>query len=494
MPNRTRGLVFSWDGWSFEPAEWRLLNSVGEPVQLPNKTLDLLALLLDRSPGLVGKDEILSRVWGDAVVEEGNIAFHVASLRKALDRDAATSCIETVRGRGYRFVADVTQGGFGIEPATAAPPGIAKAHEPAVPPTARRPRLSLYAILTLAAIVGGLTWWSATLATSSVNDTPPDVSAMVLEGRMLWSLRKPADVQQAIRVLDRAVSVNPQYAPAYAALADAYNLTMSGLPTAVRYERAKFNAERAVALAPGLAEGHTSLGFLRYKFEWRWDDAIAEFERAIALNPNYALAHHWYGELLGILGRNDDAIRELRTAIALNPESLAIQSDLVTPLLAAGRVLEARQVVESAARTNSTGHWIPYRMAQVLAAEGQERASLEEHWRWLILTGATLDSVEERRAAYRAGGKAAVLRLEISRMLAEEAANPNSWLGATNLSLAYSQLGERVEAFRWISKAIDRREDAALLLLTYREYDALRGDPEYVRQLARVGLKPLPGK
>ena len=102
------GPIFRWDGWSFEPAEWRLLNAAGEQVSLPNKTFDLLALLVDRAPALVGKDEILSTVWGGTVVEEGNIAFHVASLRKTLDRAGAASCIETVRGRGYRFVAAVT--------------------------------------------------------------------------------------------------------------------------------------------------------------------------------------------------------------------------------------------------------------------------------------------------------------------------------------------------------------------------------------------------
>src|SRR5687767_6627591 len=100
--------LLDWAGWTFEPKQWRLTSATG-PVSLPNKTLALLSLLVDRAPGLVSKDDILAVVWSGTVVEEGNIAFHVAALRKVLDVPGRASCIETVRGRGYRFVAPVTR-------------------------------------------------------------------------------------------------------------------------------------------------------------------------------------------------------------------------------------------------------------------------------------------------------------------------------------------------------------------------------------------------
>jgi len=95
-----------WDEWRFEPTECRLTRD-GAVVPMPAKTLDLLATLLRRAPRLVTKEEILTAVWPDATVEEGNIAFHVAALRKILDADDGPSPIENVRGRGYRFVHDV---------------------------------------------------------------------------------------------------------------------------------------------------------------------------------------------------------------------------------------------------------------------------------------------------------------------------------------------------------------------------------------------------
>lgn len=100
------GPAYQWGSWRFEPSECRLLRD-GVAVPLPAKTLDLLSSLIRRAPRLVTKEEILAAVWADATVEEGNIAFHVAALRKVLDEDGGPSAIENVRGRGYRFVHDI---------------------------------------------------------------------------------------------------------------------------------------------------------------------------------------------------------------------------------------------------------------------------------------------------------------------------------------------------------------------------------------------------
>ena len=617
------GTVYEWDGWTFEPAEWRLTSASGGPVSLPNRSLDLLALLLDRAPHLVTKDEILTHVWRDSVVEEGNIAFHIATLRKTLDGEG-TSCIETVRGRGYRFVTPLTRRvaeasrvkETQAETRADKTPDAEHPIRPApMPPRRRRlPRVPVAAalVLVLSGLILGVGWFSLSnnappirsvtvmpsvdgladamvaqigrdttletrLGTAGARDENPieagrrlnaeailttrvdqraqpwrvwteltrtrdrrhlwswafevpadsiattnatiaakiafglgrhlvgarrdgsrprsDVNPVAydlsLQAREQWRQRTPHSIQQAITLYERAIAIDPTFARAYAGLADCYNLTMSGLPSAERYARALENAEKAVALDSGDVAGHTSLAFLRYKFEWRWQEADAEFGRALALDPNYALAHHWYGEFLGLMGRYDEAIAHLRTAIALEPQSLAIQSDLITPLLRAGRVAEARTVVEAAAATNPNWHFVPYRMAEVLAAEGRERDAVESRWRWMLLTGASLDTVDALRAAYTTGGMAAMTRVEIARYLAIESAAPGAWMNATFLARAYARLGEREEALRWNSIALDRREDAAISMLTLPDYDSLRGDPEFHRQLARVGLTPL---
>jgi DNA-binding winged helix-turn-helix (wHTH) protein len=171
--------LFDWDGWTFEPKQWRLTNASG-PVALPNKTLALLSLLLDRAPGLVSKDDILSIVWAGTVVEEGNIAFHVATLRKALDTPGSPSCIETVRGRGYRFVAPLVR----RYPAPPAPrvisppvinePAAAFAQEGPVAVTAdtapAAPLVRFEPVALLVAAIGLLLWAAVANLTPQIHD------------------------------------------------------------------------------------------------------------------------------------------------------------------------------------------------------------------------------------------------------------------------------------------------------------------------------------
>ncbi len=624
--------IFEWATWTFDPDEWRLTRADAGVVSLHNKSLELLALLLERAPALVSKDEILATVWRDAAVEEGNIAFHVAMLRKALDAPGSeSSCIQTVRARGYRFVTPVTRRtartGLVTESREAAlqpasepfRPSVVEAAAPAPQrPSALQPRLTTRqaaallpgALLLIAAVVvgwfamtglrprigdvavmspridGEVAWSSrapalvasllapalpgvrtgtwqgpdetvreagrrlsadAVLATAIDRSREPwraevqlvrtrdqrrlwnwvfellpsdapdalmasriasglrghlglaasgssvgEAESLVLQARQNWRLRNPHSVAEAITLYERAIAIDPSLARAHAGLADCYNLTMSGLPTAVRYARAKASVERALALDPNLAEALTAQAFLFYKFESRWEEADASFRQAIAADPEYALARHWHGEFLGMMGRYDEAIARLQEALTLDPGSLAIQGDLVPPLLRARRVAEARAVVERAAVANPNWFWVPRRRAEVLAAEGRERESLEELWRSMVLNGESLESVEGLRAAYRAGGMAAVLRLESQRLEAAEAAGPGAGQRATFLSFNYARLGEPDTAMRWIRVAVDRREDAAIHLLTNPAYDSLRDRPDFHQQLAALGLTALP--
>lgn len=161
------GPAYIWDEWRFEPTECRLMRDE-VIVPMPAKTLDLLATLLRRAPRLVTKEEILAAVWPDAAVEEGNIAFHIAALRKTLDAGDGPSAIETVRGRGYRFVQDVAI--LQLPPTDAVqqrivePPSPVPSQPPVAPspPPRRRTRwwtLAAAAILVAALVVTAVVQW-----------------------------------------------------------------------------------------------------------------------------------------------------------------------------------------------------------------------------------------------------------------------------------------------------------------------------------------------
>ncbi len=170
------GPAYIWDKWRFEPTECRLMRD-DALVPMPAKTLDLLATLLRRAPRLVTKEEILTAVWPDAAVEEGNIAFHIAALRKILDAGDGPSAIENVRGRGYRFVHDVAI--LQLPPTDAvqqriAQPPPAAAHQPRR--RALWPALSVAGILVAALVLtaimrGRQAEWSVVVMPFTVVDS-----------------------------------------------------------------------------------------------------------------------------------------------------------------------------------------------------------------------------------------------------------------------------------------------------------------------------------
>jgi DNA-binding winged helix-turn-helix (wHTH) protein/Tfp pilus assembly protein PilF/TolB-like protein len=606
------GRIFEWGAWRFEPAEYRLTRA-GEIVPLPGKTLDLLALLVRRAPNMVTKAEILANVWAGVVVEEGNVAFHIAALRKAIDAGSDSTCIENVRGRGYRFVAPITMIGQVATPETPQPavaprrwssratvvaatvlvtigatgawlawrgagtidsvvimpfqamtPGSDQAYLEAgiaeaiamrlgnatslrVPPLAaiRRDegpfeagrRLDTKAVLTgtiqrandrlqvtaqLTGVRRGDRLWTWSFDTTAAEligvqndiaeriavrlqsavsdadrdrlrrrDTPnAEAYDLFLQARERWQRRSPEMVRQAIALYEKALALDPQFVRAYAGLADCYNLAMSGLPPTYRYPRAKANAEKAIQLDPESSEAHTSLAFMRYKFEWNWEDADREFREAIRLNPRNSQAHHWYGEFLGLMGREEEAVAELQRALDLDPFSLAIRSDMIDPLVRLKRTDEARRVANEGVQIDPNWFSFPNSMAGILRSEGRDRESAEHTWRAMTLRGIPTAEIEELRTAFEKGGLQEMTRAQIRQRLRQEKqpTSSASFLLATYLSFDYARLGERDAALRWLDVALERREDAAIHLLTNTAFDSIRNEPRFKAHLDRLNL------
>ncbi len=311
-----------------------------------------------------------------------------------------------------------------------------------------------------------------------------------LQGREQWKRRTPESVQRAIALYQQATQLDPNFAPAYAGLANCYDITNSGLPAEVRYPLAKLNAEKAIALDPDSAEGHTALAFMRYKLEWRWRDADTEFKRAVGLDPQYELAHHWYGEFLRLMGKTEAGIAELRAAVALDPESLATRTDLIAALVQGNHLSEARAEIDEGSRIDPSWSGFPAWMSEIFRREGRELESVQNLWRAMSLRGYPLADVNALRDAYAAGGMKAMLRAQAKQYLRQgnEPASAKVEL-ATVLSFTYAQLDDRDEAFRWLDIAIAHHQDAAIHLLTNPAYDNLRRDPRFDRLLERLGLK-----
>jgi DNA-binding winged helix-turn-helix (wHTH) protein/TolB-like protein len=149
----------------------------------------------------------------------------------------------------------------------------------------------------------------------------PEAYQLYLKGRYQWNLRNAAGMEEAEKMFRKAIDIDPQFALAYAGLADR-------LATTNRSGEAWQAASRAMELDPTLAEAHATWGFVQLFHSWEWKGAEESFRKSIDLNPGYATAHHWYAILLGIEGRNAEAKAEMQRALDINPVSYNFLADM----------------------------------------------------------------------------------------------------------------------------------------------------------------------
>lgn len=151
----------------------------------------------------------------------------------------------------------------------------------------------------------------------------PAVHEVYLKGRYYWAKGTQQALRKSIEYFEEAIAKDPSYAPAYSGLADAYNMSASPIlevvPQAEVTPKVRAAATKALELDDTLAEAHTSLGRVKFYFDWDWAGAEKAFQRSIELNPNYPSAHYVYALLLSALGRHAEAIREARRAQELDP-------------------------------------------------------------------------------------------------------------------------------------------------------------------------------
>ncbi|MCI0560210.1 MAG: tetratricopeptide repeat protein, partial [Nitrososphaera sp.] len=153
---------------------------------------------------------------------------------------------------------------------------------------------------------------------------------LYLKGRYYLNKRTLEGIKKGIEHFEQAIEKDPNYALAYAGLADSYNLLAAYgfLPPKEAYPRARAAAEKALEINDTLAEAQTSLAFVKHRFDWDWSGAEEAFEQALDLNPSYATTHHWYAFYLIQMGRIEESFAEIKRAQELDPLSLIINTDV----------------------------------------------------------------------------------------------------------------------------------------------------------------------
>jgi tetratricopeptide (TPR) repeat protein/predicted Ser/Thr protein kinase len=303
-------------------------------------------------------------------------------------------------------------------------------------------------------------------------------------GRRQWSKRTRESLERAIQHFDQAIDADPAYAPAYSGLADCYNILAPWLPPRLAYRMSRAAAKKAIELDATLAEAHTSLAFVQCFDDWDWAGAEATFRRAIELEPTYATAHQWYGELLTILGRFDAALVEARAAEELDVLSWAMPTTLVNVFYYSRRfdeALEYHRRMNALTPPGPTLGGLADR-ARILEQGGRAEEAVEEYARVM-----PLDDDPRIRAGYACAlaltGRAAEARAEIAALEALPAGTP-----APPYALAgpLALLGDSEGAFAKLEQAFAEHDRGMVWVRVNPRLDPLHGDPRFADILRRM--------
>ena len=331
---------------------------------------------------------------------------------------------------------------------------------------------------------------SRLLVSGSASSAPraTEVHQQYLKGRYFWNKRSEPGFVKAIEFFQEAIQIDPGYAPAYAGLADAYallgSMTNSTLPRLEAMPRARGFAEKALTLDESLAEAHTSLAFVLMHFEHDWAAAEREFQRAIALNPSYVTAHHWYAYCLMAQTRVEEALREIRLAQELDPLSLIVNTDVAELLYCARRYDEAIRQAQKALEMDASFPLAHRALGLAYEQKGMYKESVAELQLQVRYSGRADYALAELARAFVLTGN----RNEAEKLLRElQTFNPQNPGTSIGLAFLYAALGDKDQAFFWLEKSA--RERMGVILIKVQPYfDTLRSDPRFRAIERRMAL------
>ena len=312
---------------------------------------------------------------------------------------------------------------------------------------------------------------------------------LYLKGLYFWNERNISGFQQAIAYFQQAIAKDPNYAPAYAGLANSYTLLPGyTLAPASKYiPKARAAALRALEIDNDLPEAHVALALILENYDWDWDAAEKEYRRAIELNPNYATAHQWYAELLMWRGRFDEALRESEYARRLDPFSLIIAADHGSIFYFSrqyDRAIEQFQSIREMDPSFPRTHLVIDSYIQK-GRLTDALADLEE-WRRTAGEGPETWSMWSMSAyLYGRLGQKDKARAELRKV---EAVSRTQQTDPAALILANIGAGNNQAAIDWLEKAYAEHSNILTTIKVEPAYDPLRSDPRFQELLQRVGL------
>ena len=310
---------------------------------------------------------------------------------------------------------------------------------------------------------------------------------LYLQGRFFWNKRSVEGLNTAIDYFEKAIEVDPEYALAWAGIADSYGLMaeFGKTPHKKLYPKAEAAVKMALSIDDNLAEAHASLASLLLFNKWDWKNSKIEFERALELNPNYATAYHWYSFWYLGMGDLEESIRLVSRAAELDPVSQAIMKDKGMVFYHDRQYSKAIELAQTTLKLDPNYPAAHRLLSLSYQAKGLFEKAIIENDCWGMLTDNQPEADFCRAQIYAAAGREKEARDLIKSIEEDPSKIDNVYRG---LALVYSSLGEIDQALEMLKKSCEIHEIALLSIKVDPKLDRVRSDPRFDNVLKILGV------
>jgi eukaryotic-like serine/threonine-protein kinase len=314
-----------------------------------------------------------------------------------------------------------------------------------------------------------------------------DAEMLYVKGRSAWNKRTTDGINEATRNFEQALELYPNYALAYAGLADCYNMlgTYGAKSPKETFPKAHDAAIKSLAIDNNLAEGHAALAYTTFRGDWKWPESEKEFKQAINLNDNYASVHQWYANYLAAQGRFEEAIKETRRTQELDKTSLIINAHFGLVYFLGHRyddsITECKKAIEL-----DPGFFVARRyLGLAYAQKGMYKEAIAEFEK--AIAGSSSSSLirAEYANALALSGDTNKAQTELSSLIEM---SKQKYISAYHIAAIYVGLKDHDHAFEWLEKAFQDRADWMVFLKVDPRFDSLRSDPRFTNLLHRMNL------
>ncbi|MDH4270676.1 MAG: protein kinase [Candidatus Aminicenantes bacterium] len=316
----------------------------------------------------------------------------------------------------------------------------------------------------------------------------PDAYNFYLQGRIEWNKRTEAAIRRSIELYQEAISRDPNFALAYAGIADAYSFLgrLGFAPPTDVFPKAKEAAEKALEIDDALAEGYVAVAFIKYNFDWNWMDAEIDFNWAVGLNPNYATAYQYYGSLLASVGRFDEAMAKFEKAQELDPKSLPIRASIASLYYYTRQYDQAIKEWREIKKTDASIPWAPFNLGLAYLEKDELKKALKEFEAAAKLPGGSNYGTYGKALVYAAGGKRDRAEAEMQTLLDR---SKQTYVPYYSLAVISAALGDREKAFGYLAMSYAAKDAEELYLKFDPLLDPLRDDPRFDDWLEKMNLR-----